>query len=65
MEILARLAEVGGPTKGLSKYNKPELMQMLWSYDPDVLIWDDLIAKHRCQHRRDDDRARSRTVPRL
>jgi hypothetical protein len=36
-EITAHLKYVGGPTKGLSKLNKSELIQMLWEYDPDAL----------------------------
>lgn len=49
-EITAHVKFVGGPTKGLSKLNKPELMQLLWEYDPNAEIWDDLVAKHKEQH---------------
>jgi PDDEXK-like domain of unknown function (DUF3799) len=49
-EITAHLKYVGGPIKGLSKLNKPELIQILLEHDPDVEIWDYLVAQHKAQH---------------
>lgn len=49
-EIIEAIKAAGGPERGYSGKNKPELVAMLLQYDPEAQIWDHLVAAHEATH---------------
>jgi PDDEXK-like domain of unknown function (DUF3799) len=49
-EIRAAIIAAGGPNKRTKSLRKAELIELLLTYQPDALIWDQLVATHNRQH---------------
>jgi PDDEXK-like domain of unknown function (DUF3799) len=44
------IAKAGGPVKGTSGLRKTALIETLFKYAPDALVWDRLVAEHNAQY---------------